>query len=115
MNNQMEQEDNNHSGQEKRIFRVEDAMLEMRLWQVSVNTRLDDIKRKLDNGITTKLEKLSLDMAIILPVIQKELKKSTAVEIAVEIAIKTAVAGGVITFFGSLFIFLLKTYFSAHG
>lgn len=109
------EETNLCSGHEGRIQALEHSVSRI-LTEVAVsNERLNTISKQLENGIKLRLDTLTRDMAKILPVIEKDMKKESAVEIAVAIAIKTTVVGGILSVFGAILMFVIKIYFTVHG
>lgn len=82
--------------------------------QALTNERLSIISKQLENGIKDRLDELSKNMQIVLPVITQELKRDSAVKLAIEMSIKTGVVAAILSAFGAAILFIAKLYFS-HG
>jgi hypothetical protein len=80
--------------------------------QALTNERLNTISKQLENGIKARLDDLSKNMQIVLPVITQELKRDSSMKIAIEMAIKTGIVAGVISVFGAGLFFIAKLYFN---
>lgn len=102
-------------GHEERIQTLEKNVSRILTETAVGNERLNTISKQLENGIKLRLDTLTRDMAKILPVIEKDMKKESAVEIAIAVAIKTTVIGGIMSLFGAIAMFVVKMFFLAHG
>ncbi len=108
-------ENNVMEGHEGRIQTLEHNVSKI-LTEIAVsNERLNTISKQLENGIKLRLDTLTRDMAKILPVIEKDMRKESAVDIAVAVAIKTTVVGGILSVFGAILMFVIKMFFASHG
>lgn len=91
---------NDHS---LRINRLEVDVRDMKVSQARVEETVFYIKAKLDNGITTKLEKLTENMSVIKPIIEERNDLHKTIRNAILIL---AISGG-----ASLLLFVMKEYF----
>ena len=87
----------------ERINVIEHTMNTMQVSQARIEGDLSYIKKKLENGITTKLEHLTSDMSKILPIIEERTDLNKTIRNAIIII---CVSGG-----ASLLLFVMRLYF----
>ncbi len=100
MNTSEEYKFQNH---DKRISDLEEDINTMFVSQARIEAKLLEITKKLENGISTKLETLSTNMSILMPYVenQKEWDKT----------IRISVLGIVFSAGGALLLFVVRLFF----
>lgn len=89
----------------RRIEDLEYTVKELHDGQERIEFEVKEINRRLENGISKKLEKLTIDMAELMPYIKSKMMMDKIIFIAA--------VGIILSGIATLFVFILKLYF--HG